>query len=79
MKLKRILAVLGIAVLAGMYLLSLIFALIDHPLKSSLLLTSLYATIVVPVFLYVFLFITRLLRERRGKREAASAGKEAGR
>lgn len=66
MKLKRVLAVLGIAVLAGMYLLSLVFAVIDHPLKSSLLSASLYATVVIPVLLYVFLFVTRLLR-RNGK------------
>ncbi|MCI8565217.1 MAG: hypothetical protein HFI39_02695 [Lachnospiraceae bacterium] len=76
MKLKRVLAILGIGVLAGMYLLSLIFALIDHPLKSSLLLASLYATIVIPVLLYVFVFITRLLRERRKKKDGTIAGRE---
>ena len=79
MKLKRILAVLGVGILAGMYLLCLIFALIDHPLQSSLLLASLYATIVIPVLLYVFLFVTRLLGERRKKKDEALDGKPAGR
>ncbi|MCI8400578.1 MAG: hypothetical protein HFI38_00500 [Lachnospiraceae bacterium] len=64
---KRILAVLGLVLLAGMYLLSLLFALIDHPLKSSLMTASLYCTAVIPVFLYVFLFVTRLIRKNKSK------------
>ena len=63
MKLKRILAIVGIVILAGMYLLSLVFAIIDHPLKSSLMSASLYCTVVIPVLLYVFLFVTRLVRK----------------
>ena len=60
---KRILAIFGIVLLAGTYLLSLIFALIDHPLKSSLMQASLYATVVIPALLYAFLMIGRLLHK----------------
>ena len=60
---KRILAIFGIVLLAGIYLLSLIFALIDHPLKSSLMQASLYATVVIPALLYAFLMIGRLLHK----------------
>ena len=63
MKAKQILAILGIIILVGIYLASLIFALIDHPLKSSLLQASLYATVVIPVLIYAFLFIGKLLRK----------------
>lgn len=59
MKAKQILAIAGIVLLGGLYLTSLIFALIDHPLKSSLLTASLYCTIVIPVLLYVFLVIAK--------------------
>ena len=72
MKLKRILAILGILVLAGMYLASLIFAIIDHPLKTSLLSASLYATIVIPVLLYVFLFVAKLLRGDPDKQDGGA-------
>lgn len=63
MKLKRILAIAGIAILAGLYLISLIFAVIDHPLKASLLSASLYCTVIVPVLMYVFLFVAKLLKK----------------
>ena len=61
-KVKRILAAAAVVILAGLYLCSLIFALIDHPMKDSLLTASLYATVVIPVLLYVFLFVTKLFR-----------------
>jgi hypothetical protein len=63
MKAKQILAILGIVILVGIYLTSLVFALIDHPQKSSLMQASLYATVVIPVLIYAFLFIGKLLRK----------------
>ncbi len=63
MSFKRILAILGILVLVGIYLISLIFAFIDHPMKSSMMYASLWATVVVPVLIYAFLFIAKLLRK----------------
>lgn len=69
MKAKRILAIIAILLLAGMYLLSLIFAIIDHPLKSSLMSASLYCTVIIPILLYVFLFITKLIRQNSESNE----------
>ena len=66
-KTKRVLAAVAVVILAGLYLCSLIFALIDHPMKDSLLTASLYATVVIPVLLYVFLFITSLLQKNQDK------------
>lgn len=63
MNLKRILALLGIAVLVGIYLVSLVLAFIDHPMKSSMMYASLYATVVIPVLIYAFLFIAKLLNK----------------
>ena len=60
---KRILAMMGIVLLVGIYLLTLIFALIDHPMKSSMLYAALYATVVIPVLLYAFLLIGKLLHK----------------
>ena len=63
MNVKRIAAILGIVLLAGIYLLSLIFALIDHPMKSSMMYASLYATVVIPALIYAFILIGRLLHK----------------
>ena len=69
MKWKRILALLGIVILAGLYLTCLLFAVIDHPQKASVLSASLYATVVIPALLYVFLFVARLFKKYRNKPE----------
>ena len=63
-KIKRILAAAAVIILAALYLCSLIFALIDHPMKNSLLSAALYATVVIPVLLYVFLFVARLFQKK---------------
>lgn len=63
MNFKRILALTGIVLLVGIYLVSLVFALIDHPMKGSLMQASLYATVVIPVLIYAFLLIAKLLRK----------------
>ena len=55
--LKRLLAVLGIILLAGMYVLSLVFALIDHSQAGNMLMASLFATVMVPILLYAFLLV----------------------
>ncbi len=64
MKLKRVVALAGVIILAGMYLLTLIFAVTDHPLKSSLLTASLYCTVVIPVLIYVFMLVTKRFHRR---------------
>lgn len=73
MKRKRILAISGIVILAGLYLTSLVFAVTDHPQKTAALSASLYATIVIPVLLYVFLLVARLLKKYGKKPEDSSS------
>ena len=63
MNAKRILALVGIVLLVGIYLISLIFALIDHPLKSSMMYASLYGTVVIPALIYAFILVGRLLHK----------------
>ena len=63
MNVKRILALVGIVLLIGIYLISLIFALIDHPLKSSMMYASLYGTVVIPALIYAFILVGRLLHK----------------
>ena len=55
--LKRLLAVLGILLLAGMYVLSLVFALTDHSQAGNMPMASLFATVIIPILLYAFLLV----------------------
>lgn len=75
-KAKRILALLGVILLVVMYLMTLVFALIDHPLKASLLTASLFCTIVVPVLLYVFTMVSRWF-SRDDAKDKADSGRDS--
>ncbi len=62
-KIKRILAWIGIVLLVGMYGAALVFALIDSPWARDWLKASLVMTLVVPVLLYAYIFIYKLLKK----------------
>lgn len=61
---KRILAVIGVIILVGMYVCTLVFALIGSPASDDLLKASVAATILIPVLLYGFILISRLLKDK---------------
>ncbi|MCI8504856.1 MAG: hypothetical protein HFI67_01540 [Lachnospiraceae bacterium] len=67
-KFKQILCILGALLLAGIYVCTLIFSITDQTQAKSWLNASLYASVAVPVFLYAFFLITKLL-DRRKKKE----------
>lgn len=62
---KRFFALFGAVLLAGMYLSTLVFALMDSPAASGLLKASVAATILIPVLLYAYILVTRLLKNRK--------------
>lgn len=62
-KLKRIFALAGAVLLIAMYAATLVFALIDSPAASNLLKASIAATILIPVLLYAFILVARLLKD----------------
>lgn len=57
---KRILALIAAVLLFGMYLSTLIFALIGSPHSIDLLWASVACTIVLPVLLYGYMLVFRL-------------------
>ena len=61
---RRAAALLALLLIPGMYLVTLVLALMDHPLTGSFLMASLFCSIVVPVFLYAFLLVIRYLKHR---------------
>lgn len=64
-KIKRILALIGVVLLVCLYGSTLVFALMDSPAADGLLRASIAATILIPVLLYAYILITRLLKKRR--------------
>ena len=62
-KLKRILALLGAVLLAGMYLITIVLAFMDHTATWDWLMASVICTIVIPCFLYAYILIYRYLKK----------------
>lgn len=62
-KAKKIFAIIGIILLAGLYICTLIFALMDSELSFKLLQICLFSTIAVPVILYLCNMLYKLLHK----------------
>ncbi len=61
-KTKRILSAIGALLLAGMYVSTLVFALIGSPAAVRWLKASIACTILLPVMLYGYVLVYRVLR-----------------
>ena len=61
-KLTRIFALIGAILLAGLYICTLILALIDSVYTSDLLKAAIASTIILPVLLYAYILIYRLAK-----------------
>jgi len=55
MNTKRILAILGIVVLVGMYIVTLVMAFINKPGMTSWFNASLFCTIIIPILIWVYI------------------------
>ena len=64
-KLKQITALIGVIALVGLYVSTLMLALIDSAEAINLLKVAVYATIVLPVLLWAYSFIYRLLKGKQ--------------
>lgn len=64
-KLKQITALIGVIALVGLYVSTLVLALIGSTEAINLLKVAVYATIVLPVLLWAYSFIYRLLKETK--------------
>lgn len=62
-KIKQILAISGCILLIALYVSTLVFALIGSSDAMNLFRASIYATIVVPVLIWAYSFIYRLLKK----------------
>lgn len=72
---SRILAVGGIVVILALYIATLLLAIFDRSETMSMFLASVVCTIVVPVLLYIYNWIYRLLKKDREEKEEKAAEK----
>lgn len=73
MNAKRILALVGVILLVGMYASTLVFAFLQSPHSAALLKASIYCTIVVPVIIYMG---TLIFKNSKNKKELPFTGPE---
>lgn len=66
---KRIFAIVGIIILAGLYVVALICAIIDNPIAADILKASFLLTIALPVLLYVYTLMIKMAKDRKANRE----------
>ena len=62
---KQIAALLCVIILVGMYLLTLIVACLDFPGAGNWFAACLFATIGLPILLWVYLWLYKLMKDKR--------------
>ena len=62
-KVRQILAIIGIIILVGMYVATLVCALSGSENFMSMLMASIYASVVIPVLIWTFTFIYKLMKK----------------
>ena len=62
-KIKRVVALLGVVILVGLYVITLILAFVDPTASKDWLKASIICTIIIPVFFYAYLLVYRNLKK----------------
>lgn len=67
---KRISALIGVVLLVGLYIATLVFAITDNPAKMGFLKASIFSTVVIPVMIWAMNFLYNLLSGKgNGKKD----------
>lgn len=62
MKWKRPLAMIGIMLIISMYIVALFSAFSNHPDSKNWLMSAIFSTVAVPIFIYVLQLVARILK-----------------
>ncbi len=62
-KVKQILAIIGCILLVSMYVVTIVLAVTDDPNTMNAFRASIYCTIIVPVLIWAYSFIYKLLKK----------------
>lgn len=66
-KIKQISAIIAIIALLGLYVATFVFAIIDSPNSGRMFQASLFATIALPILLWIYISIVKKIIERKSK------------
>lgn len=65
-KVKRISAIVAVALLLGLYVLTLLTAILAKPYANAMFMASILGTVIIPVFLYASSLIGRAFGKQEG-------------
>ena len=65
-KVKQILAIIGIVLLVSLYVITIVLALTDDPNTMDAFRASVYCTFLIPVLIWAYSFIYKLLKNNYG-------------
>lgn len=68
-KIKQIMAISGIILLVGLYLTTFILSITDNSESMKFFYASVYATVVIPVLIWAYTFIYKLVHKNSGQEE----------
>jgi Na+/melibiose symporter-like transporter len=72
-KVKRVLAIAGVVILAALYVITFVAAIFAAPEAKDFFMASIVATIMIPILIYVYLVVYRLVTGSRDKPEKEEA------
>lgn len=73
---KQIIAIIGVVLLVGMYVSSLILAIIHSPMALNMLKISLFGTLIIPIIIYFTLMFFKLSKPKDKPEEKVYASEE---
>jgi uncharacterized membrane protein len=76
-KVKRISAIVGIALIAAMYILFFVSSFFASEYSNGLFLACLFSTIVIPIFIWFFLVFYKLAHKNDDDDASSSTNKES--
>lgn len=68
-KVKQVLAIIGVIFLVSLYIITLIFAITDNSNTMRMFQASILATVIIPVLMWAYSFIYRLLKKHFGSKD----------
>ena len=81
-KAKRIMAIIGIIILVGLYLTTLLLAIFGNKNTNSWFMACIAATVIVPIMMYVYSWLYKLLKkdvaDARTKNTSSAPSDESG-
>ena len=63
-KVKRIAAIIGLVLIASMYLISFLSALFATEYSYGLFMASIFSTIVIPIMIYLFIVVYKMVHKK---------------